>query len=368
MKRMVTAVVLVMGIDVCGAEGWSALWRSYAAAFLDDQVRVIDHDERDRTTSEGQAYALFFALVANERERFDRLLRWTERNLAGGDLTSRLPAWLWGRAPDNQWRVLDDNAASDADLWMAYTLLEAGEMWREPRYSALGTALANRVASEEVVQIPGLGTVLLPGPKGFQQDDGLRLNASYIPLQLLTRLATLSPDGPWGDMTAYTPTVIRESSPRGFATDWVDYHPDTRFTPSPVGSYDAIRVYLWAGMLDPATPGRDGVLNAVAGMARHLRSTQSPPAKVTLEGRIEDRNGPPGFSAALVPYLLAVGEEELSRQQEARLQSSFNAKSGLYGNPARYYDQNLALFAVGWRERQFWFDAQGRLMTRWKQE
>jgi hypothetical protein len=34
---------------------------------------------------------MFFALVANDRARFDGLLRWTELNLASDDLTAHLP-------------------------------------------------------------------------------------------------------------------------------------------------------------------------------------------------------------------------------------------------------------------------------------
>src|SRR4029453_5083478 len=35
------------------------------------------------------------------------------------------------------------------------------------------------------------------------------------------------------------------------------------FSASDTGGYDAIRVYLWAGMLDPATPGRDVLLRSL---------------------------------------------------------------------------------------------------------
>ncbi len=93
---------------------------------IDSQGRVIDHSAQDRTTSEGQSYAMFFALVDNDRIRFDKLLNWTEVNLAGGDLTQRLPAWSWGKSPDGSWKILDQNPAADADLWIAYSLLEAG--------------------------------------------------------------------------------------------------------------------------------------------------------------------------------------------------------------------------------------------------
>src|SRR5215472_10180417 len=162
--------IVVVAVNCCGQD-WVSLWKTYTGGFMDTQVRVIDHDAGDRTTSEGQAYGMFFSLVANDRSRFDGLLRWTEQNLGSGDLSAHLPAWLWGRKPGNGWGVLDNNAAADADVWMAYTLLEAGKAWNESRYTRLGTALAKRIAAEEVVQIPGLGVALLPAPKGFQHNN-----------------------------------------------------------------------------------------------------------------------------------------------------------------------------------------------------
>ena len=91
--RALMSLMLVAAVEVdCAGPTWPALYQSYVRAFLDNQIRVIDRDTGDRTTSEGQAYAMFFALVANDRSRFDGLLRWTELNLAAGDLTAQLPA------------------------------------------------------------------------------------------------------------------------------------------------------------------------------------------------------------------------------------------------------------------------------------
>jgi endoglucanase len=351
----------------CVAQEWP-LWKSYTAGFTDNQVRVIDHDAGDRTTSEGQAYGMFFALVANDRSRFEGLLRWTEANLASGDLSAQLPAWLWGRGPDKSWGVRDSNPAADADLWMAYTLLEAGKVWHESRYTALGTALAKRIASEEVVQIPNFGAMLLPAPKGFQQGGTFRLNASYVPLQLLLGLSHEFPDGPWQHIAANIPALLQGSAPHGFVSDWVEARTGGSFTPLPVGSYDAIRVYLWAGMLDPQTPQRDLVLKALPGMADYLHHNPVPPAKVKPDGSVDDPKGPPGFSAALLPYLSALGERDLENQQSSRLRSELNSNTGLYGKPAKYYDQNLALFALGFGERRFWFNSQGALQLSWRQQ
>jgi endoglucanase len=355
----------VMTVVNCTAQDWP-LWKSYTARFMDNQVRVIDHEAGDRTTSEGQAYGMFFALVANDRARFDGLLHWTESNLAGGDLSGQLPAWLWGQGADKSWGVQDSNPAADADLWMAYTLLAAGKAWDEPRYTALGTALAKRVAAQEVAQIPGFGSMVLPGPKGFQHGSSYRLNASYVPPQVLAGLAHQLPDGPWQQIQAKLPALLEGSAPHGFATDWVELREGGSFAPSAIGSYDAIRVYLWAGMLDPETPQRGAILKALSGMGHYLQSNAAPPEKVKQDGSIEGSKGPVGFSAALLPFLSAIGEKNLENQQDSRLRSVLDPKTGLYGAPPKYYDQDLALFALGFMERRFWFNSQGALQVSWR--
>ena len=367
LKSILALCLIAVFQASCAAQDWSSLWRSYVAGFMDNQVRVIDHDAGNRTTSEGQAYGMFFALVANDRSHFDGLLRWTEQNLAEGDLSTHLPAWLWGHEANNQWGVLDHNSASDADLWMAYTLLEAGKAWNEPRYTKIGLALARLIAEEEVGQVPDLGTTVMPGPTGFQHGGTYRLNASYIPLQLILGLSHFVPHGPWGKVATSVPIVVSESAPHGFVSDWTDFKtvPELQATPG-IGSYDAIRVYLWAGMLDAATPNRDSLLKSLSGMANYLHTNARPPAKVRPDGSIEDPNGPVGFSAALLPYAAALHEEQIQNQLMSQVQSQLKPQTGLFGTPARYYDQNLALFGLGFLQQQFSFDSEGALKLKWR--
>lgn len=350
----------------CVAQDWQSLWKSYKAGFTDNQVRVIDHDAGDRTTSEGQAYGMFFALVANDRSSFSSLLRWTEGNLAQGDLGTHLPAWLWGHGADNQWHVLDNNSAADADLWMAYTLLEAGKDWNDPQYTRLGLALANQVAAHEVVNVPGLGAMVAPGANGFQHGNTYRFNSSYVPLQLILGLSHLAPDGPWKKVAAAVPALVKDSAPHGFVSDWTDMKSDGHLQVTPtIGSYDAIRVYMWAGMLDRRTPHREELLKSLYGMEQYLRTNSMPPAKVGADGSVQDPKGPVGFSAALLPYASALGDTQIQGQQMSRVQSGLNPKTGLYGNPAKYYDQNLALFGLGFEQQQFSFDSTGELKLKW---
>lgn len=266
----------------CGPDAQWAHWDRYVAHFVSADGRVVDRGAGDRTTSEGQAYALFFALVAGDQALFERLLAWTRDNLAQGDLAARLPAWKWGRDAQGRWRVLDANSASDADLWLGYALLEAGRLWSDPRYRALGEAVAARAARAEVADLPGLGPTLLPAPRGFEVERGAawRLNPSYSPPQLLRRFAALRVPGPWAAVLRSSARVVAESARGGFAPDWALYRAGQGFeddrASGPFGSYDAIRVYLWAGMLPEADPWREAQAAACAGMLRALQKGAVP--------------------------------------------------------------------------------------------
>lgn len=161
-------------------------WVAFAARHIQADGRVIDFNTpQQQSTSEGQSYGMFFALVHNDRPAFARMLAWTEANLAGGSLAKKLPAWQWGRKPEGGWGVLDPNAASDADLWIAYALMEGGRLWNDAGYRALGRSLLALAVREEVVALPGLGRMLLPWPKSVASGTAWRLNPSYMPLQLL---------------------------------------------------------------------------------------------------------------------------------------------------------------------------------------
>ena len=342
---------------------WSQ-WQAFKSNFLDSSGRVIDRQSADgRTVSEGQAYAMLFALIANDRDAFDSLLNWTQDNLAQGDLTAHLPAWLWGQNDAGEWGVLDTNPASDADVWMAYALIEAGHLWQSSAYHALGELIASRVLREEVENIAGLGSTLLPAPQGFNGGNGhWRLNPSYVPLQVLHRLAALKPESDWSTVLSTAKQMLHDSAFDGFVPDWVAYQEDQGFykddQTAGVGSYDAIRVYLWAGMLHPQLNGKSQLLEILDGMRRVILDTGLPPEKVSSDGPIG--TGSVGFSAALLPYLAATGDSALEQLQLLRIKARPIPEDA-------YYQQALSLFGLGWQQGYFRFGLTGELQPRWAQ-
>ena len=383
-KHWLTVVCLLListGIGIgCRRSSWP-LWNSYSARFIDAQGRVFDPNRDQHTTSEAQAYAMFFALVANDRPRFDRILTWTEVNLAQGDLTLHLPAWNWAKDKDGKWKVQDSNSASDADVWMAYSLLQAGRLWHDQRYDALGRGMLAQISSSEVADLPGFGKMLLPGPEGFQRDNTWTLNPSYVPVFLFDQLAVQDPTGPWHQIALNVPRLLAASARHGFAMDWVTYFPGDGFYPAseprpvasagknndaPGGGYDAIRVYLWAGLQSDAGPVRTSLVNAVSAMGGYLRDHDAPPSKVDDRGVPMAQPGPVGFSAAVLPYLRAFpGRSRLGAQQMIRMSLMKDDATGLYGKDLTLYDQNLSLFAAGFFDRKFEFGPQGELITDW---
>jgi endoglucanase len=409
---LIAALMMLSATGGCKQGPWS-LWDSYSARFIDGQGRVIDRTTGDRTTSEGQAYAMFFALADNDRATFDRVLAWTQANLAGGDLEAHLPAWLWGKTGKGEWKTLDANPASDADVWMAYTLVEAGRLWKVPVYTNLGRKMMDQIAKSEVADLPSFGPLLLPGPVGFQHDKVWTLNPSYMPLFLFERLAQVDPAGPWRQIALNIPRFLDQSARHGFAMDWVDYVPGDGFYPAtlqpaaspvqpaattaqpaatakppaaspvqpvaataqpaggnqtvaPGGSYDAIRVYLWAGMTDGKGEARAQILNALPAMSVYLANHDAPPQMVSDQGIPLAQDGPVGFSAAVLPYLRAFPDHSsVSAKQTVRMSEQRDQSTGLYGKDTAYYDQNLALFATGYLDGRFRFGASGELNVEW---
>jgi endo-1,4-beta-D-glucanase Y len=385
---LVPFLLLVGARGSCDQGPWG-LWNAYAARFIDSHGRVIDPQGGNRTTSEGQSYALFFSLANNDRARFDQVLKWTQANLAAGNLGTHLPAWLWGKSKEGDWKTLDANPAADSDAWIAYSLLEAGRLWKNPAYTSLGRQMMAQIARHEVAELPGFGPMLMPGSAAlFSHKNTWTVNPSYVPLFIFQRFAAVDPSGPWGAIAKNIPHLLRDSARHGFAMDWLDYVPTDGFYPAPapgsaepapgqkvkkdpplpVGSYDAIRVYLWAGMLDDSVPTRSDMVGALSGMGSYLGNHGAPPEKVSDLGIPMEQDGPVGFSAAVLPYLRTFPDaEKMVAQQRVRISSQFDAKSGLYGKDPAYYDQNLLLFGTGFLDGRFRFGPRGELRVEWNQ-
>ena len=370
--------------ESCSAPTWP-LWQTFAEHFVQPDGRVLDASTPQKhSSSEGQSYAMFFALVANDRAAFDKLWRWSQDNLAQGDIKNNLPGWFWGLDEQGAWRLLDSNSASDADLWFAYALLEAGRLWQRDDYTQAARQLLHNIATQEVADLPGLGKMLMPGKVGFikpnlDKPDHWQLNPSYLPIPLLRRFAEIDRQGPWAEIANNTATLIKAVSYKGFVADWVSYRStgskSGEFIVDPVkgelGSYDAIRTYLWAGVMPKRDSLRKPLLDSLYGMRRATAADGVPPEKVQVLSGEYSGAGPFGFSAALLPYFKALGNTALQQQQALRVEQlmaqSLTPEAVKLAQPP-YYFFVLSLFSLGYMDNRYHFLDHGKLQPMWEKQ
>ncbi len=152
--------------------------------------------------------------------------------------------------------------------------------------------------------VPGLGSMLLPGKVGFAEDNSWRFNPSYLPptlAQYFTRFGA-----PWTTLRETNQRLLLETAPKGFSPDWVRYEKDKgwqlKAEKTLISSYDAIRVYMWVGMMPDSDPQKARMLNRFKPMATFTEKNGYPPEKVDVATGKAQGKGPVGFSAAMLPF------------------------------------------------------------------
>lgn len=165
----------------------SATIDSFFERYVQDDGRVVRHDEGGDTVSEGQAYALIMAAAEGDRDRFDRVWKWTRTNLQRRD---GLLSWRW-----RDGKVVDDAPASDADLDAARALVMAGRHFGDTGLVKAGGRMGRAVLEHETVAVEGDDLLLVAGP--WAKEDRV-VNPSYVSPCTYKELASAAPDPRWG--------------------------------------------------------------------------------------------------------------------------------------------------------------------------
>lgn len=222
------------------------LWQAYAALFITPGGRVIDTGNGGVSHSEGQGWGLLLAVAQGDRERFDLIWRWTQENLQ--IRSDALSAWRYDPAQEPP--VHDRNNASDGDLMIAWAMWRAWERWREPHYRDISQRVRADIASHLVREHGGY-TVLLPGRDGFEHDDRLHLNLSYLVMPALREFHRVDAGGPWQALYRDAQQLLDESRTGvlQLPPDWLALAADGSVAPAPDQpprfGFEAVRIPLF---------------------------------------------------------------------------------------------------------------------------
>ena len=222
---------------------------------------------------------------------------------------------------------------------------------------------------EETAYIKGLGLSLLPAPSGFEFDNKrYKLNPSYSPLFIYLQFSKLYPHSPWQELHDGSANLILETSKQGVSPDWIMFDTNKGFyfdkKVTDLGSYNAIRVYLWASMMAEDAPYKKQLVAQFAPFIKTINKRGYVPLNTYAQTGNSDKRGPVGFNAALLPLLATANNDNdavtMSIQQKLMVDKSFSK--------SRYYDSVLNLFGSSTLDKRFAILADGTLQPNWSDE
>ena len=232
-------------------------WKAYRERFILPEGRLVDFDSGGVSHSEGQGYGMLLAVMADDRETFDRLWRWTALNLFVRK--DNLAAWRWN--PGDEPHIRDTNNATDGDLLIAWALARAARVWRSPEYRAAARRISLAVA--KLIDASQPATPLLP-PASFgfsrgQMPDGPVINLSYLVFPAFDELKSVAPEVDWTGLLKGSAALVEKSrfGPENLPADWVSVASGqpvpAQFQPAVFG-YESIRIPLYLAWSSAGNP------------------------------------------------------------------------------------------------------------------
>jgi endoglucanase len=328
---VVVAAIALGGLAVCSAAGCGGSGseqssttesraveqsqdRAVAAAehFLGRYVRsdgrVVRIDQGGDTVGEGQAYGMLLAAAIGDRHRFDTIWGWTQSNLQRPD---GLISFLWADG-----RVVDPQAASDADLDTSRALLLGACRFHEPALRRQALQLGDAIMRIEVASVNG-APVLSAGP--WAVTPPITVNPSYFSPATDAALGAASGDSSWARLSASSRSITSSlmSGRRRLPPDWARLEgarpvpigspstPQTR----PEFSFDAVRTLVRMAE-DPNPAGRRIAARAWPVFAR------ADPTRLPVQHALSGR--PIGDVVHPVVLVAAAGAADAAGQSSAR--------------------------------------------------
>ena len=151
--------------------------------------------------------------------------------------------------------------------------------------------------------MPTVGKIILPGRVGFEEKGVITINPSYYPPHILRRFADYDPY--WLPVLEGSINAMVRCSPSGVAPDWAKFDAQGRLVdPQQMeGSYNAIRTYLWSGILSPKDQNYEVLMRQYEPMINLVKATNIPPEKVNIGDMTVNNRQVNAFGACFLPYV-----------------------------------------------------------------
>lgn len=345
------------------------LWIEYANKIQNDG-RTLDRSRNYITTSEGQSYSMLRAVWMDDKETFDRVLRWTQNNLQIRP-NDELFAWYWGEVEEGRWGVLEAeggmNSASDADQDIALALIFAHKRWNDEYYLTEAKKVLNSIWQEEVLVLNGK-PYLLAG-NWAKTEEYPTINPSYLSPAWYPIFAEVDPSHDWMGLRETSYEILNSSTqnnldrPRSanLPPDWASLNPTTGEIMAPVhddkGSHfgdDAFRT-VWRVALDWTwyqNPKALEYLNSLETLRREWIRNGAIYKEYTHDGLAVEKIEENSMYGATIPYFKITDPEMAKDIYRKKLATLYNEDIEAFAQELGYYDQNWVWFGMAFYQER----------------
>jgi endo-1,4-beta-D-glucanase Y/4-amino-4-deoxy-L-arabinose transferase-like glycosyltransferase len=329
-------------------------WQNYKKNFITDSGQVIDKSS-NKTTSEGQSYALLRSVWIDDQSSFDKIWQWTKTNLQIRK-SDKLLAWQLKSDNNGKYSILDTENATDGDLDAALALLLASKRWqndsiKQKSYEDQAREIVQDIWKQRVVTI---GDKLALLPFTSQKDKNYEiLNPSYFSPAHYRMFSELDKNNNWNNLAFDSYSILEEMQKnRILIPNWIKFNYKTNSFEDATSisgneaenyGYDAFRVF-WRAGLDYKWYKRGEALNFLGRnkdfFEKEFNEKKTVAASYDKNGkRIEDYEST-ATDSAVQRVLELTNSTSAGRFWQSKFIERIDLKTGLFDSDNNYYNQN----------------------------
>lgn len=337
-------------------------WNTYINNFSSNAGKTVDA-YANRTTSEGQSYALLRSVWLGDKETFDRALLWTKNNLLLKN--KNLFAWWYGKDSKGNEGIVDAGAATDADQDIALALLLASKRWDKNEYRIFAEQIISDIWKYETVEVKGKRYIVAGDWASDTKNTEFTINPSYLSPYAYRIFAEVDREHDWMSVvdTSYEVLDKCSSSELGISNatylppDWCNITmngaivvAENMSKNSANYSYDALRI--------PWRIGLDYVWNKEERAKEYLKKitlfsdewneNKKIHSSYTHAGKAIDDTEALSQYAGQLAYFTIVDKEVAEDIYDSKILPNLRNNVGkhYWGDLNNYYDQNWVWFST----------------------
>lgn len=345
-------------------------WNSYKKEYWENETgRTLDKQQNDITTSEGQSYTMLRSVWMSDKQTFDKAWDWTKQHLERDD---KLFSWRWGERSDGTYGVLTDvggqNAASDAEVDIALSLLMAAGRWQQESYLNEAKALIDAIWEHEIVEVQGTPYLTSNNLEKYSQSP-IVMNPSYFAPYAFREFAKADTDHDWmavvdssyDFLNRAIDSPLDKGTSAGLPPDWVLMDRTTGAIAAPTTqnlttnySYDAMRV-TWRLAMDyewNKEPRAKETLEKMKFLSNEWQNGATIYSTYTHNGDALTQDEVAETYGTTLGYFDVVNPEQAGEVYEQKIKTLYDQNTNAWKEPLTYYASNWVWFGIGLHEGQ----------------